>query len=183
MNEITADNTATENAAEPAVTEELVIDPLVAEIEALKAELAEAKDARLRALADAENVRRRAERDRKDAETFGGTKLARDLLSVYDNLSRALSHSTEEMRAANSAFFEGIELTQRELLNAFAKHQIEKIEPAAGEKFDANLHQAMFEVPGGVAGTVVQCMQSGFTIAGRLLRPALVGVAKGEDQG
>ena len=146
----------------------------------LEAECARLKDRLLRALAESENVRRRAERERKDAETYGGTRLARDLLAVHDNLDRALSHVDEALRKKSKDFIEGMELTQRELLAAFAKHRIEKVSPATGEKFDPHSHQAMFEapVPGAEPGTVIEVMQAGFTIAGRLLRPALVGVAK-----
>ncbi len=134
----------------------------------------------MRALAETENLRRRADRDRKDAETYGGTRLARDLLTVHDNLDRALAHVDDEMREAAKGLIEGVELTQRELLNAFAKHKIEKINPAVGEKFDPNRHQAMFEapIPGATPGAVVEVVQAGFTIAERLLRPALVGVAR-----
>ena len=155
----------------------------IAESEAiaqLEAERDGYRDKLLRALAESENVRRRAERDRKDAETYGGTKLARDLLAVHDNLDRALSHVDDALREQAKGFIEGVELTQRELLNAFAKHKIEKVNPAIGEKFDPNRHQAMFEapVPGAEPGTVIEVMQAGFIIADRLLRPALVGVAR-----
>ncbi len=146
----------------------------------LEAELAAVKDRLLRALAEGENDRRRAARDREDAAKYGGTRLARDILSVYDNLERTLSSADEASRAAAKDFFEGVELTRAELLSAFAKHQIEPIDTSLGVRFDPNLHQAMFEavLPGAPAGSVVQTMQTGFTIAGRLLRPAFVGVAK-----
>ncbi|MEO1774555.1 MAG: nucleotide exchange factor GrpE [Pseudomonadota bacterium] len=151
-----------------------------AEIAALEAERDELKDRLMRALAEAENTRRRAERDRKDAEAYGGTRLARDLLSVYDNIERAMANADEGLKQNHAAFLEGVELTGRELLNAFAKHKIEKHTPEKGDKFDPNLHQAMFEapIPGADPGTVIEVMQPGFTIAGRLLRPALVGVAR-----
>ncbi len=159
-------------------------DADAARLAQLSAENAELKDRLLRALAEAENVRRRAERDRKDAETYAGTRLARDLLQVCDNLDRALGHVDEALRSQAQGFIEGVELTQRELLNAFAKHKIEKVSPDTGEKFDPNLHQAMFEapVPGAVPGTVIEVLQAGFTIAGRLLRPALVGIARAAPQ-
>jgi molecular chaperone GrpE len=149
----------------------------IAELEAERDEL---KKRLMYALADVENIRKRAERERRDAEAYGGTRLARDLLSVHDNLARAMDTADEDLRAAAPAFFEGIDLTQRELLNAFAKHRIETVVPEKGATFDPNLHQAMFEVPvsGAASGTIVEVMQAGFTIAGRLLRPALVGVAK-----
>jgi len=150
----------------------------------LESECAELRDKLLRALAETENVRRRAERDRKDAEAYGGTRLARDLLAVHDNLDRALAHVDDSLRAQGESFIEGVELTQRELLNAFAKHKIEKIVPAPGEKFDPHRHQAMFEapIPGAEPGTVIEVMQAGFTIADRLLRPAMVGVARAVPQ-
>lgn len=146
----------------------------------LESERDELKDKWMRAVAEAENVRRRAEREKADAQTYGGTKLARDLLSVHDNLERAMKAADDEMREKAAAFIEGVELTQRELLNAFAKHKIEQVTPEVGEKFDPNRHQAMFEapIPGAEPGTVMECMQDGFVIADRLLRPALVGVAK-----
>jgi len=156
-------------------------DAVEAEVVAeLEAECMRLKDKLLRALAESENVRRRAERDRKDAETYGGTRLARDLLAVHDNLDRALSHVDDTLRDQAKGFIEGVDLTQRELLGAFAKHRIEKVSPAKGEKFDPHRHQAMFEapIPGAEPGTVIEVMQAGFTIAGRLLRPALVGVAR-----
>lgn len=156
-------------------------DPKDAEIAALTGERDELRDKLMRALAETENVRRRAERDRKDAEAYAGTKLARDILPVHDNLARALAAADELARAAASGLIEGVELTQRELISAFGRHKIEKVEPEKGDKFDPNLHQAMFEapVPGAPNGSVIEVMQAGFTISGRLLRPALVGVAKG----
>jgi len=183
--EETAPETAPEAAPETAPGAEELMPGLAEQVQAeviaqLEAERDELKDRLLRALAEAENTRRRAERDRRDAETYGGTKLARDLLAVHDNLDRALDHVDDALRAQAEGFIEGVELTQRELLNAFAKQKIEKVSPAMGEKFDPNLHQAMFEapIPGATPGTVMEVMQAGFTIAGRLLRPALVGVAR-----
>jgi molecular chaperone GrpE len=163
-------------AAMPGLAEQVEAE-VVAQLEA---ECMRLKDRLLRALAESENTRRRAERDRKDAEAYGGTRLARDLLAVHDNLDRALSHVDDELRDQAKGLIEGVELTQRELLSAFAKHHIEKISPAMGEKFDPHRHQAMFEapIPGAEPGTVIEVMQAGFTIAGRLLRPALVGVAR-----
>ncbi|MEM1344771.1 MAG: nucleotide exchange factor GrpE [Pseudomonadota bacterium] len=149
-------------------------------VAALEEERDQLKDRLIRALAETENVRKRAERDRRDAETYAGTKLARDLLDVLDNLERAIASADDSLRTEHTGFLEGIELTQRELLKAFAKHKIEKVTPEKGEKFDPNRHQAMFEapVPGAVPGTVIEVMQPGFIIAERLLRPARVGVAK-----
>ena len=156
------------------------ITALINQIGDLSAERDELKDKLMRSLAEAENTRRRAERDRKDAEAFGGTKLARDLLEVHDNFDRALASADDAAREHAAGLIEGVELTQRGLLSAFAKHKIEKVTPETGDKFDPNLHQAMFEapIPGAEPNTVIEVMQAGFTISGRLLRPALVGVAK-----
>lgn len=176
------DESAAPDEASEAATEEpeAGFDPAAERIAELEAERDELKKQLMYALAETENVRKRAERDRRDAEAYGGTRLARDLLAVHDNLGRALEAADESLRAQAGAFVEGVDLTHRELLSAFAKHRIETVEPAIGDRFDPNLHQAMFEAPapGAEAGTVIQLMQPGFTIAGRLLRPALVGVAK-----
>lgn len=151
------------------------------ELSALRAEVADLKDRLLRALADAENVRKRAERDRRDAEVYGATRFARDLLPVQDSFARALDSATDAARAAAPGLIEGIELTHRALLSAFEKNKIMPIDPAPGERFDPNLHQAMFEapVPGTKAGDIIQVMGVGFTIGDRLLRPAQVGVSSG----
>lgn len=151
------------------------------EIGALRAEVADLKDRLLRALADTENVRKRADRDRRDAEVYGSTRFARDLLPVYDNFTRALDSATDAVRASAPGLFEGIELTQRALLAAFEKNKIKPIDPAPGDRFDPNLHQAMFEapIPGSKAGDIIQVLGQGFTIGDRLLRPAQVGVSSG----
>jgi molecular chaperone GrpE len=161
-------------------------EPTTAEIEAdevagLRAEAAELKDRLLRALAETENLRKRAERERRDAEVYGATRLARDLLPVYDNFARALDSATDAARAAAPGLLEGIELTQRALLSALEKSKIVPIDPQPGERFDPNLHQAMFEapVPGTKAGEIIQVLSQGFTIGERLLRPAQVGVSSG----
>ena len=152
-----------------------------AEIDSLRTENEELRDKLLRTYADMENLRKRLERDRKDAEVYGGTRLARELLPVHDNLKRAVEAVTEEQREVAASLIEGIELTQRELLNAFEKHKITRIDPEMGEKFDAKIHQAMFEapMPGVAAGCVLQVMTVGFMIGDRLLRPAQVGVSSG----
>ncbi len=150
-----------------------------AQIEALEAERDEFRDRFMRALADAENSRKRSERDRHEAEQYGGSRLARDMLPVYDNLSRALEAATEEQKKIYAALLEGVELTMRELLNVFKKHGIEPVEPQVGDKFDPQLHQAMFEapVPDTKAGDIIQVSQTGFKLHDRLLRPAQVGVS------
>ena len=144
--------------------------------------IADMKDQLLRALAETENVRRRAAREKEDATRYSIANFARDMLNVSDNMHRALEAVPEDARAEEgpmASLFEGVEMTERELLATLERHGIKKIEPM-GEKFDHNLHQAMFEVPDSsvASGTVVQVMQSGYIIGDRLLRPAMVGVAK-----
>jgi molecular chaperone GrpE len=155
-----------------------------ARLGAVEAELAEAKDRLLRALAETENVRRRAERERSDAGRFGAANFAKDVLNVADNLRRAIE-SVPEGQAGDElmrTLLQGVAATERELLAAFERHGVRRIDPM-GERFDHNLHQAMFEVEntGKPAGTVVQVLQPGYVMHDRLLRPALVGVAKGES--
>lgn len=160
-----------EEAAESAVID--------AAIEAVVAERDDYRDRFMRALADAENSRKRSDRDRREAEQYGGSKLARDMLPIFDNLSRALEFATEEQKQAAGALLEGVELTMRELLNVFSKHGIQPIQPEVGDRFDPQLHQAMFEapLPGTKAGDIIQVSQSGFMLHDRLLRPAQVGVS------
>ncbi|MGO4871730.1 MAG: nucleotide exchange factor GrpE [Roseiarcus sp.] len=153
-------------------------------IEKLNAENAELKDRLLRALAEMENLRRRTEREVADARTYGVAAFAREMLTVADNLARALDSLPAESRAgadgALKSLIEGVELTARDLQTALARHGVTKLEPL-GEKFDPNFHQAMFEAPHEElpAGAVAQVMQSGWKIGERVLRPALVGVSKG----
>lgn len=149
------------------------------ELEAVRAERDEFKDRFMRALADAENTRKRADRDRREAENYGPSKMARDMLPVYDNLRRALQSVTDEQRDAQAALIEGIELTMRELISVFGKHGVQPIVPEVGDKFDPQTHQAMFEapVPGTKAGDIIQVMTEGFWLHDRLLRPAQVGVS------
>jgi molecular chaperone GrpE len=167
-----------EISAEQVELEELET-PQVDELEALRAERDELRDKFMRALADAENSRKRAERDRKEAEMYGGTRLARDLLPVYDNLKRALQAVPDENREASAALIEGVELTLRELTNVMTKHGVTPISPAVGDQFDPQLHQAMFEapLPGTKAGQIIQVATEGFLLHDRLLRPAQVGVS------
>jgi len=148
-------------------------------IAALEAERDEIRDRMLRALADAENMRKRADRDRREAEQYGGSKLARDLLPVFDNLHRALAASDEASKESAGPLIEGVELTLKELLNVFSKHGITPIQPEVGDAFDPQLHQAMFEapVPNTKAGDIIQVAATGFMLHDRLLRPAQVGVS------
>ncbi len=143
----------------------------------------ELKDRLLRTLAEMENLRRRTQREVEDARKFAVTGFARDLLEVGDNLSRALTSVPLEARQQNDFMKNlvlGVEMTERSLQAAFEKHQVRRIEPKKGEKFDHKLHQAMFEVPTAdlAPGTIAEVIQGGYVIADRLLRPALVGVAK-----
>lgn len=172
MSEMKKDELAEDQAL---IGDELLDD----EVEALRAERDEMKDRFMRALADAENIRKRGERDRREAEQYGGSKLARDLLPVYDNLKRALDHATEEQKEGAKALFDGVELTMKELVSVLGKHGVKLVAPQIGDKFDPQLHQAMFEapVPGTKAGDIIQVMTEGFMLHDRLLRPAQVGVS------
>lgn len=149
------------------------------EIAALEAERDELRDKFMRALADAENSRKRSERDRREAENYGGSKLARDMLPVYDNMKRALEVVNDDLRGQAAGLIEGVELTMRELRNIFEKHGIRVLAPAVGDVFDPQIHEAMFEapVPGTKAGQIIQVMAEGFMLHDRLLRPAQVGVS------
>jgi molecular chaperone GrpE len=145
------------------------------ETEALRAERDALQDRLMRALAETENVRKRAARDRMEAEQYGGSKLARDLLPVYDNLARALEAAGD----AQDGVIEGIQLTQKALVGVFEKHGITLVAPEVGDRFDPQVHEAMFEapVPGTKAGDVIQVAGTGFMLHDRLLRPAQVGVS------
>lgn len=152
----------------------------------LEAELAESKDRLLRTLAEGENQRRRAEREREDARRYAASAFAKDLLDVADNLRRALASVAPEKVQDEQVknLLEGVAATERALLAAFERNGLKRIEPEIGERFDHNLHQAMFEVEksGRPAGSIVQVLQAGYQMHDRLLRPALVGVAKAEAQ-
>ena len=143
-------------------------------------EIAELKDKVLRTMAEMENLRRRTEREREDAVKYAAGKFAKDILSVADNLRRALDAVATSNDPAVKNLATGVEATERELLAVFERHGIKRIE-ALGARFDPNLHQAVFEVPdpSQTAGTVVQVAMAGYLIGDRLLRPAMVGVAKG----
>jgi molecular chaperone GrpE len=166
------------NAAEP--------DPRDAEIETLKADVAAGKDRLLRYAAEAENTKKRLEREKAEGVLYAATNFARDLLSVADSLNRALAAVPAEERDiiddVMKKFLDGIELTERELLSVFQRHNIRKLE-TVGQKFDPNFHQAMFEIPTAERppGTVMQEVQAGYAVGERCLRPALVGVAKPAD--
>jgi len=155
------------------------IDDEALELDQLRADRDQYKDRFMRALADAENARKRSDKDRREAENYGGSKLARDMLPVYDNMKRALEAATDEQRQVSGPLLEGVELTMRELLNVFKKHGIEVIAPEVGDRFDPQHHQAMFEAPvsGTKTGDIIQVAAEGFMLHDRLLRPAQVGVS------
>ncbi|WP_027554076.1 nucleotide exchange factor GrpE [Bradyrhizobium sp. Cp5.3] len=171
---------------EPVVSKPYVMpdDPEPGSVELLQKEAAEARDRMLRTLAEMENLRKRTTKEVADARLYGITGFARDVLDIADNLQRALDAVPAEDRAnadpGLKSLIEGVELTERSLLNALEKHGVKKFDPQ-GQKFDPNFQQAMFEVPDSSvpSGTVVQVVQAGYTIGERVLRPALVGVAKG----
>ncbi|MET4102663.1 molecular chaperone GrpE [Roseovarius sp. MBR-78] len=172
-----------EAAAEEQAAMEAEISPQEDEIATLRAERDKLQDKFMRALADAENARKRSDKDRREAENYGGSRLARDMLPVHDNLKRALDTLTEEQRAGAAALFEGIELTLRELRNVFAKHGITVIDPQIGDRFDPQIHEAMFEapLPGTRAGEIIQVSAQGFMLHDRILRPAQVGVSSNRE--
>lgn len=149
------------------------------ELDTLRAERDAFQDKFMRALADAENARKRADRDRREAESYGGSKLARDLLPVYDNMKRAVDSVSDGQREAAAALIEGVELTMRELVNVFAKHGVQVVSPEVGDRFDPQYHEAMFEapLPGTKAGEIIQVSAEGFMLHDRILRPAQVGVS------
>lgn len=175
-------DTMPEDAAELFGMGDAIQDELVKQINEQKAENAELKDKLLRTLAEIENVRRRSQREVEDAGRFAITGFARNLLSVADNLRRALSAVPGEQRDGTpliKALCDGVEATERELLRVLDNAGVKAIK-ADGEIFDPNLHEVMFEMPGGdkPAGTIMQVIEPGYTINDRLLRPARVGVAK-----
>ncbi len=172
--------------AEPVVSKPYIMpdDPEVGSAEALAKEVAESRDKMLRTLAEMENLRKRTTREVADARTYGIANFAREILDIADNLQRALDAVPADTKAAADpglkALIEGVELTERSLLNTLEKNGVKKFDPS-GEKFDPNFQQAMYEVPDSSvpAGTVVQVVQAGYTIGERVLRPALVAVSKG----
>jgi molecular chaperone GrpE len=169
-------------ANEPAAQPEPAVAPKPST--SLDRELAETKDRLLRTLADMDNMRKRTEREVADARIYGISNFAREILGVADNMHRAMAALDDELRAKadepTKVLLEGVELTERELMNVLEKHGVKRIEPL-GQKFDPNRHQAMYEIEDASvpAGSVIQVMQAGYMIADRVLRPALVAVAKG----
>lgn len=181
MSDAKHDHVADQEQAEEAATAEVDLtgDMPADELDAIRAERDELRDRLLRTLAESENVRKRADRDRREAEKFGGSRIVRDLLPVYDNLRRALNSAADATGEADNALLEGVELTLRELLKVMDKHGVTLVAPQVGDAFDPNTHEAMFEapVPGTKAGDILQVMTEGFMLHDRLLRPAQVGVS------
>ena len=175
-----------EQAAEPVVSKPYIMpdDPEPGSAEALAKEAADLRDKMLRTLAEMENLRQRTRREVADAKVYGITGFARDVLDIADSLQRTLDAVPVETRELADpmlkTLIEGVELTERSLLNALEKNGVKKFDPS-GEKFNPNFQQAMYEVPDPSVppGTVVQVIQAGYTIGDRVLRPALVGIAKG----
>lgn len=171
-------------ATEPEAQPEEAVETDAELIARLSAENEELKDRFIRIAADMENLRRRTARDVRDARAYAVTNFARDMLGVGDNLRRALEAIPQEARDAGDAGFkaliEGVEMTERDMLGALERHGVKKLEPK-GEKFDPNFHQAMFEVPNPEVphNSVFEVVQAGYVIGDRVLRPAMVGVAKG----
>ena len=178
------DNTAAAEALAQALSGE-IIDPKDTEIIVLKEEVGATKDRLLRLAAEMENLRKRTEREKAEATLYAASNFARDLLTVADNLGRALQALPAEERdragEIEKNLIAGVEVTERELLNVFQRHGIRKIE-TVGAKFDPNYHQAIFEVPTSEKppGIVMQELQSGYAVGERCLRPAMVGVSKAE---
>jgi len=174
------------HSTDPQATPETDVsaEPAANAVAALAKEAADTKDRLLRTLAEMENLRRRTDREIADTRQYAVANFARDLLAVADNMQRALATLSADFRdqadPVVKSHIEGVELTERELMKVMEKHGIKRFDPQ-GEKFDPNLHQAMFEVPDPnvPSGMVAQVVQPGYMIADRVLRPALVGVSKG----
>ena len=163
----------------PDAADEFLADAAEAEIAALKAEAAGLKEQALRYAAEAENTKRRAEREANDARAYAIQKFGRDLLTVADTLARALASPHESADPVLKNFVVGMEMTEKALQTAFENNGLKKIDPAKGEKFDPHQHQAMMEQPSTevAAGGVIQVLQPGYDLLGRLIRPAMVVVA------
>jgi len=154
--------------------------------ESLQAEIDDLRERLQRAMAETENVRRRADRERQETQKYAATGFAKDLLGVADNLRRAIDAVSQEEAESNETLrtlLEGVQMTERELHEAFEKHHIKPIQVVPGQKFDPHYHEAMFEVPTNeqTPGTIVHILQTGYMLHDRLLRPTRVGVAKAGD--
>ena len=174
---------APENAG---MADDAEYEALQHKVEALQGELDATKDKMLRAIADAENTKRRALEERDDASKFAVSGFSREMLPVADNLRRALDAIPDDVKSDEriANLIDGIEATERELMRAFEKNGLQKLDPL-DQKFDPNFHEVMFEtpMPDKAPGTVIQVMETGYTLHGRLIRPARVGVVKDDGQG
>ena len=179
----TTDNPEIKSDPENAINNENKIDEDLNVDELLK-ERDETKDKLMRALAEGENIRKRAIKDRQDAEIYAITKLARDIINVYDNLQRALDLADKNLDEKSLPMIEGLEITKKDLLETFKKNKIEKIEPEPGDRFDPKLHQAMMETPSDEVerGQILQVLTTGFLIGDRLLRASNVTVSSGTKE-
>ena len=185
------EETSNNNSFEDEVTEEIdghetsdserLQDDETSELESVCQERDKIKDQLMRSLAENENIRKRAEKEKREAESYGITKMSRDILAVYDNLQRALDLADDILDEKSLPMIEGLELTKKDLLDTFKRNRIDKIEPIIGEKFDPKLHQAMFEAPSDSVekNSIMQVLSIGFSISDRLLRAAQVGVSSG----
>jgi molecular chaperone GrpE len=176
------DDMTDDQTAANGVDEDEALDGVEApadETEALRAEIASLKEQMLREAADAENTKRRIEREANDARAYAIQKFARDLLGAADNLARAMAHAPQSDDQIVKNFVLGVEMTEKELQGAFERNGLKKVEPARGDKFDPHLHQAMMEQPADdvAPGSVVQTIQAGYELFGRIVRPAMVVVA------
>jgi molecular chaperone GrpE len=170
----------TDDSTPADAADEFIAAATADELEALKAEVAELREKMLRVAADAENAKRRAERDANDARAYAIQKFARDLLGVADNLQRAMQHAprdSDDPLVKNLAI--GLEMTEKELLSAFERNGLKRVDPERGAKFDPHQHQAVMEQPADdvPGGSVLQVLQSGYDLFGRIVRPAMVVVA------
>ena len=185
------EETSNNNSFENEVTEEIdehetsdsesLQDDETSKLESVCQERDEIKDQLMRSLAENENIRKRAEKEKREAESYGITKMSRDILAVYDNLQRALDLAEDILDEKSLPMIEGLELTKKDLLDTFKRNRIDKIEPIIGEKFDPKLHQAMFEAPSDSVekNSIMQVLSIGFSISDRLLRAAQVAVSSG----
>ena len=176
-----ADKTIEETDTQENLETENSEDEKVSDLESVCKERDEFKDQLIRALAENENIRKRSEKEKREAETYGITKMSRDILTVYDNLQRALDLADDILDEKSLPMIEGLELTKKDLLETFKRNRIDKVEPVIGEKFDPKLHQAMFEAPSNTVekNSIMQVLSIGFSIGDRLLRAAQVAVSSG----
>ena len=180
--ELVEEKDEVENESSEELDSDILEEETISDLEKMTLERNEIKDQLIRSYAENENIRKRAEKEKKEAEIYGITKMSRDILSVYDNLQRALDLADDILDEKSLPMIEGLELTKKDLLETFKRNKIDKIEPELGEKFDPKLHQAMFEGPSDTVekGAIMQVLSIGFSISDRLLRAAHVAVSSGK---